>query len=170
MSSLFRRAVTGMLAGAAGTLAMDAFQYRRQQDGGGESFRDWEVSSPSSFEEASAPGKLAQRATDVVDVELPDRSAALTTNATHWLTGVGYGLMHALFHHDRGAVRGGLVTGVSAFATSYTTLGATGIYQPIWEYDRETLQEDLAGHLVYGLVTGVAYGVLARGADGDTDG
>ncbi|MBW3657523.1 MAG: hypothetical protein KY457_02720 [Actinobacteria bacterium] len=171
MTSLLRRAAAGVVAGVVGTLAMDAWTYRRQQDDGGPSFREWEFSSPSSFDDASAPGEMAQRVTDLVGVELPDRSAALATNVMHWLTGVSYGLSHAMFQHDRGVVAGGLATGLGAFAGSYTTLGAMGIYQPIWEYDRETLQQDLVTHLAFGLATGVAYRLVAGGDDaGDTDG
>jgi hypothetical protein len=52
---------------------------------------------------------------------------------------------------------------VGAFANSYAVLGALGIYQPIWEYDADTLRDDLTAHLVFGAATAVAYRVLARG-------
>lgn len=171
MASLLRRAAAGVVAGAAGTLAMDLVWYRRaRQDGSDASFTAWEfASSTSSFEEASAPGKVAEQATDAVGVELPDEAAGLATNVMHWLAGVGYGLAHALLQHRRGVVRGGLATGLGAFANSYASLGAMGIYQPIWEYDRETLQQDLTAHLAFGLAAGVAYRVVAGGGDDGAD-
>lgn len=174
MTSLLRRAAAGVVAGAVGTLAMDLVWYRRaQRDGADESFTAWEfATSTSSFEEASAPGKIAKQAAEAVGVELPDETAGVATNVMHWLTGVGYGIAHALLQHRRGAVRGGVATGLGAFANSYASLGAMGIYQPIWEYDRETLQQDLTAHLAFGLATGVAYRIVAGGGDGGagTDG
>jgi len=53
------------------------------------------------------------------------------------------------------------MTGAGAFTNSYATLGALGVYEPIWEYDRETLLKDLSAHLVFGLGTGLAYRALA---------
>lgn len=169
MTSLFGRAAAGMLAGAAGTVAMDLVLYRRShQDGDGESFAEWDVdTSSTSFEEASAPGKVGERAADVAGIDVPEEAAGTTTNVVHWLTGVGYGIAHGLFQHDRGVIRGGLVTGLGAFANSYAALGAMGIYQPIWEYDRDTLMKDLTAHLAFGFATAIAYGVLAPGDDAD---
>lgn len=172
-TSMLRRLGAGALAGAVGTVAMDLVWYRRARRGGSDqSFAEWGFASlTSSFEEASAPGKVAQQVTDAVDVELPDEAAGPATNVVHWLTGVGYGVAHALLQHRRGALRGGLATAVGVFAGSYAGLGAMGIYQPIWEYDRETLQQDLTAHLAFGLATGIAYGTLTDRGDGaDADG
>jgi hypothetical protein len=36
------------------------------------------------------------------------------------------------------------------------------LYKPIWQYDRKTLGNDLAAHLVYGLATAAAFGALSR--------
>lgn len=151
-----------------GTLAMDAVWYRRYRRAGGDGgFLSWELAtSTSSFDQVSAPGKVGKKLSDAVGIDLPDESAGLTTNVVHWLTGVGYGVGHAVLQDGRG-VRGGVATGTGAFATSYAMLGALGIYEPIWRYDRETLLEDLSAHLVFGVVTGLAYRLLsprARGA------
>ncbi len=78
----------------------------------------------------------------------------------HWLTGVSYGLAHALVHDGSRPLSSGLLTGTGAFLASYASLGALGIYDPIWVYDRETLAKDLTAHLVFGLGVGITYGVL----------
>lgn len=171
MTTALRRIVAGSLAGAVGTLAMDLLWYRRYRDGGGEdTFVDWEFSdSAPSFDEAGAPGEAAQQLTDAVDMELPDEAAGPATNVMHWLTGVGYGALHGLLQDGRNPLVAGVTTGAGAFANSYATLGAMGIYEPIWEYDRETLARDLSAHLLFGLTTGLTHAVLSRvlGVGGD---
>jgi hypothetical protein len=164
MSFFLRRVVAGAAAGAAGTLAMDLVWYRRyRKDGGTGGFTDWELAtSIRSFDEAPAPGKAGKKIADAVGVDLPDEAAGVTTNVMHWLTGVGYGLGHGLLHHRRSLLVGGLATGAGAIANSYVTLGALGIYKPVWQYDRDTLLKDLSAHLVFGLATSLVYRVLAR--------
>lgn len=162
MTSVVRRIATGAAAGLVGTLAMDLVWYGRYRRGGGEDgFADWEfATSTASFEDASAPGKVGKRIADTLGVELPDAAAGTTTNVMHWLTGVGYGIGHGLLQHTRGPLWGGATTGVGAFANSYATLGAIGVYEPMWHYDRDTLAKDLSAHLMFGLTTGAAYRVL----------
>jgi hypothetical protein len=129
--------------------------------GGDEGILDWEfTTSTQSFDDAAAPGRVAAKAAAAIGVDLPDSTAGLATTVVHWLTGVGYGMAHRVLNHRRGALRGGLLTGAGAFANSYATLGATGVYEPIWNYDRDTLAKDLSAHLVFGLVTGLAYRLL----------
>jgi hypothetical protein len=158
-----RRLVTGALAGAAGTLAMDLVWYRRYRRGGGDDgFGNWEfATSTASFDEASAPGQVGKRLADVVGVNLPDDRAGLATNVMHWLTGVGYGLGHAVLQDRRAPLLGGALTGAGAFANSYATMGAMGVYEPIWTYDRESLLQDLSAHLAFGLATGLTYRILS---------
>lgn len=162
------RIAKGALAGAAGTLAMDLVWFSRYRQGGGEDdFPSWEfATSTASFDEASAPGKVGRKLAAAAGVELPDELAGETTNVMHWLTGVGYGIGHALLQHRRGVVSGGLSTGAGAFANSYATLGAMGIYEPIWSYDRETLTEDLTAHLAFGAATALVYRALTGSGDG----
>ena len=163
----FARIVKGVLAGAVGTLAMDLVWYARYRRGGGEDgFLDWEfATSTSSFEEASAPGRAGKKIAGAVGIELPDDAAGTTTNVMHWLTGLGYGAGHALRGGSDGVVSGGAVTGGGAFLNSYAVLGAMGVYEPIWEYDAETLGKDLSAHLVFGLTTALVYRVLSGRAE-----
>jgi hypothetical protein len=163
MGSFVRRLTAGILAGAAGTLAMDAVWFSRYRSAGGtDGFSDWEfATSTASFEQASAPGQVGKKIADAVGIDLPDEAAGATTNVMHWLTGVGYGLGHALMQDRRSVPVGGIATGAGAFANSYATLGALGVYEPIWEYDRDTLVKDLTAHLTFGLATAAAYRLLA---------
>lgn len=163
MTTLVRRAAAGAIAGAVGTLAMDLVWYARQlQEDGDESFTDWEFSaSTDSFEDASAPGQAGKKIADTLGVDLPDEVAGETSNVMHWLTGVGYGVGHGVLNDGRNTVAAGLLTGLGAFANSYATLGAIGVYEPIWEYDAETLWKDLSAHLAFGLATSAAYRLLS---------
>lgn len=159
MTSLLRRTAAGMAAGAVGTVAMDLVWYGRYRtDGGKNGFADWELAtSTRSFDEAPALGKVGKKIASMVGVDLPGEGAGVTTNLMHWLTGVGYGVGHGLLQHRRSVLVAGVTTGAGAIANSYVTLGALGIYKPVWEYDRETLLKDLSAHVVFGLATSLAY-------------
>lgn len=167
MTTLVRRAAAGAIAGAVGTLAMDLIWYARHRQGDGdEPFTDWEFSaSTDSFEDASAPGRVGKRIADTLGVDLPDEAAGETSNVMHWLMGVGYGVGHGVLNDGRSTVAAGLLTGVGAFANSYATLGVIGVYEPIWEYDAETLWKDLSAHLAFGLATSAAYRLLRSSSD-----
>lgn len=169
MATIARNAMTGAVAGAVGTLAMDLVWYARHRaQGGQQSFTDWDTATADSFDEAGAPARVGKKVADAADVELPDEAAGTTTNVVHWLTGVGYGMAHGLLRNGRGMVSSGLATGAGAFANSYVTLGAMGLYKPIWEYDAETLRKDLTAHLAYGLATSAAYTLLSASEGGDS--
>lgn len=163
MAAVITRLARGMVAGAVGTLAMDLVWYRRYRAGGGEDgFVDWEFATGvSSFDEASAPGQFARKVTAAIGIDLPDQTAALATNAMHWITGIGYGAAHGLLQdRPRNLAVAGLLTGAGTFANSYATLGALGIYEPMWKYDRQTLAKDFTAHLTFGVATGLAYRLL----------
>lgn len=163
MGKLTRRVVRGATAGTAGTLAMDLLWWSRHRRAGGEDgFFAWEFAGDvRSFEEASAPGKVGQRAASLVGVELPGHRAATTTNLVHWLTGAGYGVAHALVHAGRGrATQRGAATGLAAVATSYAAMGTLGFYEPVWRYDAATLAKDVSAHLLFGVTVGVTHAIL----------
>ena len=162
----FARLVRGAVAGAAGTLAMDLLWWsRHRRSGGEEAFPDWEfATSTTSFDEAAAPAKVGQRAAGLVGIDLPDEAAGTTTNVVHWMTGMGYGAGHALAHGaGTHPLRNGLATGAGAFAASYALLGGLGLYEPIWEYEPETLAKDLSAHLLFGATAGLVHAMLSRG-------
>jgi hypothetical protein len=160
--------VRGAAAGVVGTLAMDLVWYARYRRAGGEdSFVDWEFSAGTkSWEDTGAPAQVGKRVLEgFLQRELPDEAAALTSNATHWATGLQWGVLYGLVAGS--ATRppmsaSGAALGTAAFATSYALLGLAKVYRPIWEYDPRTLGKDLGGHLVFGLATAAVFRVLGR--------
>lgn len=158
----------GAVAGAVGTLAMDLLWYRRQQESGDAAdFTQWEFTEADDLAEAGAPAQFAEQATDAVGITLPDEHAGAVNDAVHWATGIANGMAHAVLHGDRNPLVGGVLTGATAFANSYAVLGAMGLYEPVWEYEPDTLARDFSAHLVYGITTGLAHAALdGRGQSG----
>lgn len=160
-----RSMILGALAGAAGTLAMDLLWYRRfRSAGGSQDFVAWETSEGTDgFHDAPAPARTAKAMADLVGVHLPESSARAMNNAVHWGTGIGWGEAHGVAAAALGTSNPllGPVTAVVAWATSYAVLPLLGVYKPMREYDRETLQQDLTAHLVFGAALGLVYRVLA---------
>jgi hypothetical protein len=153
----------GVAAGIVGTVAMDALLYRRYRAGGGnEAPAEWELStSVTTFEDAPAPARVAKQIADTLGIDLPDSSVAWANNIVHWTTGIGWGkvagLASAALPLPPFVV--GVVTGATAWGTSYAVLGAVGIYEPITAYDREVLWKDLSAHLVYGAAMGAVLSI-----------
>jgi hypothetical protein len=156
----------GLVAGAAGTVAMDALLYARYRRGrGSESFEPWESSSGlDSWEHAPAPAQVGKRLVEgLFERELAPQRARLVNNITHWtygiLGGAQYGIVAGSLATPR--IRYGLPFGASVWAAGYVVLPAAKLYEPIWKYDRATLTKDLSAHLVYGLGTATALRLLA---------
>jgi hypothetical protein len=156
----------GLLAGAVGTAAMDAYLFARYRQGGGTSpFRDWELSTGiSDWDQAPAPAQVGKRLVEgVFERKLPPTRAALVNNVTHWaygiLGGAQYGIVAGSLPRPR--IRYGLPFGASVWAASYVVLPALKLYEPIWKYDVKTLANDLSAHLVYGLATAAGLRLLS---------
>lgn len=156
----FRGALrTGVLAGIAGTTAMDFVLYQRYRaEGGTAPFVDWEFQMVDGFENAPAPAKVGKILAQRLHVELPDDKAGLTNNVVHWSTGISWGVVAAILRPlpRVGALKSGLIVGVASWSTSYAVLPKLGIYKPITEYDAKTLWKDLSAHLVFGSAVGAA--------------
>jgi hypothetical protein len=159
----------GLVAGAFGTLAMDALLFSRYRRGGGDSrFTDWEFSSGlDSWADAPAPAQVGKRLVEgLFACQLPPTRAALVDNITHWSFGtlgaVQYGVVVGSLSSPR--IGYGLPFGASVWAAGYVVLPAAKLYKPIWEYDRKTLAKDLSAHLIYGLATASAFRVLSTSA------
>jgi hypothetical protein len=155
----------GVAASAVGTLAMDAFLYRRYRRSGGTSrFQAWETSAGlESWEDAPAPAKVGKRLVEgLLRRELSPQHVRLMNNLTHWgyglLAGAPYGILVGSLRSPK--LRYGLPFGTTVWATGYAVLPAIGVYRPIWEYDLETLGKDLSAHLVFGLGTAAAFRTL----------
>jgi len=156
----------GLVAGAVGTMAMDALWFARYRRGGGDSgFARWEFSSGlSGWEEAPAPALVGKRLIEGLFARtIPPTRAALVNNITHWaygmLGGAQYGVVAGSLRRPR--IRYGVPFGSSVWATGYAVLPAAHLYKPIWQYDGETLAKDLSAHLVYGLGTAAAFRLIS---------
>jgi hypothetical protein len=160
-------AARGLVAGAAGTAAMDAFLFARyRRNGGTSSAEDWELSEGvSSWEEAPAPAQVGRRLIEgLFDLKLPPTSARLVNNVTHWAFGMSagaqYGIVAGSLHRPR--ILYGLPFGAAVWGSGYVVLPAAKLYQPIWKYDAKTLAKDLSAHLVYGVATAGVLRLLSR--------
>jgi Protein of unknown function (DUF1440) len=157
----------GLVAGAAGTAAMDTFLFARyRRDGGDSTAKDWESSAGvTSWEDAPAPAHVGKRLVEgLFKIELLPSRARLVNNVMHWaygiLNGAQFGIVAESLPKPR--IRYGLPFGATVWASDYVILPAAKLYKPIWEYDAKTLANDLSAHLVYGLGTATALQLLTR--------
>jgi hypothetical protein len=157
----------GLIAGAIGTAAFDAFLFARyRRDGGERPFREWELSAGvTDWEDAPAPAHVGKRFVEgLFGVTIPPTRARLVNNVMHWAYGIGNGAQYGIVAGSLPAprIRYGLPFGAGVWSTDYVLLPAMKLYKPIWEYDAKTLANDLSAHLVYGLGTATAFQLLAR--------
>jgi hypothetical protein len=77
--------VTGLLAGTAGTVCLDAVHYLEyRRAGGADSPLAWEFASVENWETAPDPGQVARRVIEgFTQRKLPDRSARLISTIAH---------------------------------------------------------------------------------------
>lgn len=157
--------VKGAIAGAVGTLSMDLLWYYRYKQGGGEDdFVDWEFSAGTeSYDEAGAPAQVGKRVLEgYLGRSLKPSSAGFVNNVVHWLTGIGWGTLYGVVAGSTKSpkIAYGPALGATAWTGAYAMLAPSAIYQPMWEYDPETLGKDLSAHLVFGLGTAAAFRAL----------
>jgi hypothetical protein len=156
----------GFAAGAVGVAGLDLVQlwhYRR--DGGDQPTVDWELSRGLTWADAPAPAQVGRRAVEgIFDVELQDRWAPLTNNATHWGYGVAWAGLFGLVESStaKARLRHGLSFGTFVWLVGYVILPVAKLYRPLWKYDPATLGWDWAGHLAYGLGTAATLRILDR--------
>jgi hypothetical protein len=165
--SLLRSMMRGLLAGAAGTLAMDLVWYGRYKRAGGEAnFLKWEfASAPTSWDKASAPANVGKLLFETAThTELPESAIGITTNVMHWAYGTQWGVVLAYDLGSPNSLRPwhGPALGALVWLSSYVSLPIAGFYKPIWSYDLKTLRQDLTAHLVYGAGTAAAFWVACR--------
>jgi hypothetical protein len=152
----------GVVAGAAGTLAMDVLLFYRYKRGGGRGgFVEWEFAlGLDDWSKASAPAQVGKRLYETFyQRELSPQWATLTTNVMHWSYGMGWGGLYGVVAGSapQPRVRWGVPFGALVFGNDYVILPLAGVYKPIWEYDLPTLWQDLSAHLVYGLGTAITF-------------
>jgi hypothetical protein len=156
----------GLLAGAVGTVCLDAVHYlKARRAGDTQSPLAWEFAPVETWETAPDPGQAARRVIEgFTQRKLPDRWAFPISTAAHWAYGsgaaAGYGILAGSARRPRPVY--GLPFGATLWATSYIALGEAGLYKPILEYDAKTLAWDLSGHLAFGAGTAATFWLLTR--------
>jgi hypothetical protein len=158
--------VAGLVAGAVGTVCLDAVHYVKYRRGGGKDGPlGWEFAPVENWENAPAPGHVAKRVIEgFTQRKIPDRSAWFVSTLAHWAFGstsaAGYGVIAGSL--PKASPLYGLSFGAVVFANGYIALPIAGLYEPIWHYDRKVLAWDLGAHLAYGAGTGTAFWLLSR--------
>jgi hypothetical protein len=158
--------VGGVLAGAVGTVCLDAVQYvRYRKDGGAKTPLEWEFAAVDTWADAPAPGQVGKRVIEgFTQRELPDRWAWPVSTLMHWgygtSAGAAYGVLAGSLRRPKPWY--GVPFGALVWATGYVILPEGGLYKPIWQYDKKVLAEDLSAHLAYGAGTGVTFWLFAR--------
>jgi hypothetical protein len=156
----------GLVAGAAGTAAMDALLYARyRRQGGANGAKAWELSDGlSTWANAPAPAQVGKRLIEgLFEVTIPPTRAKLLNNLVHWtfgmLSGASYGVVAGSSPRPR--ISDGIPFGSVVWVSGYVVLPAAKLYQPIWKYDARTLANDLSAHVMYGLATATALQLLS---------
>lgn len=156
----------GILAGAVGTVCLDAVRYvRYRRDGGTQSPAEWEFAAVDTWADAPDPGQVGKRVIEgFTQRELSDRWAWPVSTAMHWGYGSAAGTVYGVL---AGSLRRphpwyGVPFGALVWASGYLILPEGGLYKPIWKYDAKVLGDDLSAHLAYGTGVGVTFWLFAR--------
>lgn len=154
--------VRGVLASAAGTMAMDLLLfYRSKREGSANGFLDWEFSvGLEDWSKASAPAQVGKRLFEgFFQHELSPRWAAVTNNVMHWTYGLGWGAVYGIMAGSlcTPRIRSGLLFGTIVWTVDYIVLPLARLYKPMWDYELPILARDLSAHLVYGIGTSIAF-------------
>jgi hypothetical protein len=156
----------GVLAGAAGTVCLDAVNYLKyRRTGGQDRPLTWEFPRVARWDQASDPGQVGKRLIEgFTQRELPDRWAGPIATLMHWSYGAGWGALYGVLAGSlrRPSPLYGLPFGAVVWSSDYVILPEAGLYKPIWEYDAKTLAADLAAHLGYGAGTGITFWLITR--------
>lgn len=117
----------GLVAGALGTAAMDAFLFARyRRDGGSSSALAWESSAGvTGWEEAPAPAHVGKRLVEgLFGIELPSTRARLVNNVMHWAYGIANGAQYGIVAESLPTprIRYGLPFGATVWAGDYVIL------------------------------------------------
>lgn len=152
-----RALLSGAIAGALGTVAMDAFLFARYRaQGGDEQALTWEFGGSSTWDKVPVPAQVGRRLYEgFLERPLDERWARLTNNVMHWAYGIGWGGAFGIVGQSlsRRRIIYGPMFGATLWLSGYAILGMAGLYKPIWQYSPHELGPDLAAHLIYGTMT-----------------
>ncbi|HZP72431.1 MAG TPA: DUF1440 domain-containing protein [Gaiellaceae bacterium] len=149
----------GLVAGAAGTAVMTAYQLAVAKAKG----EPLSTPVPHRWADAPPPAQVAKKAADAVGEgrRFTREDVPMLTNAMHWLYGIGWGVVYGVLARNRPSpVASGVVFGLGVWAAAYAELVPLGIYKPPWQYEPAELAVDGSYHLVYGLAVAGAFAAL----------
>ncbi|MFD7458812.1 MULTISPECIES: hypothetical protein [unclassified Streptomyces] len=156
----------GLLAGAVGTVCLDAVHYLKYRRAGGkDSPLSWEFAPVENWGNAPEPGQVAKRVVEgFTQRRLPDSSAWLTSTVAHWAYGSAAGAAYGIVAGSlpRPSPVYGVPFGAAVFAGDYVTLPIAGLYKPIWQYDAKVVAWDFGAHVAYGTGTAITFWLLSR--------
>lgn len=162
-TTLIGRVGRGLVAGAAGTVAMTAWQELSAKLQSGQEQGEESQDSSDPWAKASAPAKVGRLLLRGVGYDVPPDKIGLLTNVMHWGYGTTwggvYGAVMGKAAHEWPLLRG-LGFGAWVWVMSYVQLVPLGIYEPPWEYPLPELALDLSYHLAYGAGVGAAGSVV----------
>lgn len=141
--------VRGLVAGAAGTAAMTAYQVA--------------VAKVRGTESSTTPAEVGKRVIRGVFHRRVDESrTGLLNNVMHWACGTGWGAVYGFGDGvgDVSAVPRGVAHGLLVWGVSLLELPAMKLAPPVWEYPPLELALDVSYHLVYGVAVATAYSAL----------
>jgi len=152
------RLLRGAIAGAAGTVALDAATYTDMAlRGRGSSGTPAQL--VGVFADKLGIASLGTEATDDTTSNRRGGIGALLGYATGITVGVAYGVARG--RRGDGSLLAGLAVGLAAMAASDTPIAASGVSDPrAWGVS--DWASDAIPHLVYGLVTVAAYDAIGR--------
>ncbi|HTZ87435.1 MAG TPA: DUF1440 domain-containing protein [Solirubrobacteraceae bacterium] len=143
---------TGLLAGAAGTVAMTAYQEA--------------VARTRESEGSNVPAQVAERLISaLLRKQVPERYEGLLNNAMHWGYGTSRGAAYALLRESssrRSPPTSGLLFGLGVWGASLVHLPAMKLAPPVWEQPPDEVALDASYHLVYGLAVALGYATIDR--------
>ena len=154
----------GLVAGAAGTALMTAYQ-ELVQSGESSSDDNEPASDAERWQQAPAPAQVAQRILEgVFQQKVGTEQIPLLTNVMHWVYGTAQGGLYGLVQETirKNPLATGLGFGASVWIVSYAQLVPMGIYEPPWRYPAKTLAVDLSYHLVFGVGVAGAHESLTQ--------
>lgn len=160
--------VRGLVAGAAGTAAMTAWQGAAARlRAGDDDDPGGEGSERDPWQQAPAPAKVAREISVRLLARVPPADRIpLLINVMHWSYGSAWGGMYGVVSARSAAqapLRRGMLFGAAVWGMSYAQLVPLGIYQPPWRYSPAELALDLSYHLVYGVGTAATAALLQPG-------
>ena len=88
----------GLLAGAVGTVCLDAVNYvKYRRTGGNDSLLAWEFPQVDSWDQAPDPGQVGKRLiAGFTQRELPERWAGPVSTVMHWSYGSAWGALYGV--------------------------------------------------------------------------